>query len=163
MYCCYLSYCIRFLFFTVGLLYVNVRMNRYLMFLLRQRRLNKLIIIYIYIYIYIYRKARAHTHVNRHMPAHTHAHARTRTRTHTHHTSYPYLVYVTRPTSRPLFRHAIQDTCRDTSRMLSAHAQRLLFGRARIVKECFPSRTITTRHALYNETFAKVLQQSGSV
>ena len=52
--------------------------------------------------------------------------------------------------------------------MLSAHAQRLLFGLAWFVKECFlhgglPSRWITTGHALYNETFAKVTQQSGSV
>ena len=45
MYCCYLSYFIRFLFFTLCLLYVNVRMNMYVMFLLRQQRLNKLIII----------------------------------------------------------------------------------------------------------------------
>ena len=47
--------------------------------------------------------------------------------------------------------------------MLSAHAQRLLFGLARFVKECFPSRRITKGHALYNETFAKVLQQNGNV
>ena len=44
--------------------------------------------------------------------------------------------------------------------MLSAHAQRLLFGLAWFVKGCFlhgglPSRKITTGHALYNETFAK--------
>ena len=45
MYCYYLSYFIRFLFFTVSPLYVNVRMNMYVMFLLRQQRLNKLIII----------------------------------------------------------------------------------------------------------------------
>ena len=44
MHCCYLFYFIRFLFFTVCLLYVIVRMNIYVMFLLRQRRLNKLII-----------------------------------------------------------------------------------------------------------------------
>ena len=47
MYCCYLFYFIRFLFFTVCLLYVIARMNMYVMFLLRQRRLNKLIIIII--------------------------------------------------------------------------------------------------------------------
>ena len=47
MYCCYLSYFIRFLFFTVCLLCVLVRMNVYVMFLLRQRRLNKLIMIII--------------------------------------------------------------------------------------------------------------------
>ena len=47
MYCCYLSYFNRFLFFTVCLLYVNVRRHMYVMFLLRQRRLNKLIIIII--------------------------------------------------------------------------------------------------------------------
>ena len=45
MYCCYLFNFIRFLFFTVCLLYVIVRMNMYVMFLLRQRRLNKLVII----------------------------------------------------------------------------------------------------------------------
>ena len=44
MYCCYLFYFIRFLFFTVCLLYVIARMDMYVMFLLRQRRLNKLII-----------------------------------------------------------------------------------------------------------------------
>ena len=49
MYCCYLSYFNRFLFFTVCLLYVNVRRHMYVMFLLRQRRLNKLIIIIIII------------------------------------------------------------------------------------------------------------------
>ena len=47
MYCCYLFYFIRFLFFTVYLLYVIARMNRYVMFLLWQRRLNELIIIII--------------------------------------------------------------------------------------------------------------------
>ena len=50
MYCCYLFYFIRFLSFTVCLLYVIVRMNMYVMFLLQQRRLNKLILI-IRIYI----------------------------------------------------------------------------------------------------------------
>ena len=45
--------------------------------------------------------------------------------------------------------------------MLSAHAQRLLFGLAWFVKECFlhgglPSRRITRGHALYKDTFAKV-------
>ena len=44
MYWCYLLYFIRFLFFIVCLLYVIARMNIYVMFLLRQRRLNKLII-----------------------------------------------------------------------------------------------------------------------
>ena len=44
MYCCYLFCFIKFLFFTVRLLYVIVRMNMYVMFLLRQRRLNKLIL-----------------------------------------------------------------------------------------------------------------------
>ena len=47
MYCCYLSYFIRFLFFIVCLLYVNVRMNMYVMFLLGQQSLNKLLIIII--------------------------------------------------------------------------------------------------------------------
>ena len=39
----FLYYFSRFLFFTVCLLYAIARMNMYVMFLLRQRRLNKLI------------------------------------------------------------------------------------------------------------------------
>ena len=45
--CIVVIYFIRFLFFAVCLLYAIVRMNMYVMFLLRQQRLNKLIIIII--------------------------------------------------------------------------------------------------------------------
>ena len=107
---------------------------------------------------------RTHTRTHAHARTHERTHARTHTHTHTHtdtcprhknecpyanrnmrthtpntnNTSLP-IPSLRNTSSTPAFVSTCysRHTCRDSSHMLSAHAQRLLFGLAWFVKECF--------------------------
>ena len=101
---------------------------------------------HIYIYIYI-RHRNGRTHVNRHTYAHANAHS-------PHKLAIPSLRNSSNTPAFVSTRYS-RHTCRDTSRMLSAHAQRLLFGLARFVKECFPSLRFTTGHVYTTKSLQK--------
>ena len=92
-----------------------------------------------------------------------HAYAHADMHTPTHNTNYPYQAYVTRPAHRPLFRHAIQDTPVGTLVACCRHMRRHFCLVWRGLSRSVFFTEYYHRTALFNETFAKILQQNASV